>query len=155
MKKLDLKKEKVLNWAIGIFVVIALIRFVSTPSQDGATQTETDISTTIPRGYVIVPIEIENSLSLEGVLGDIGGYVDLYEALENGQGKQVAHHIKLVRAPKDPRQFAVLAKESQAPALVRHEGRFIATMRNPEDRTQRFQPAARTQPKIFYGEANK
>ncbi|MBX9768533.1 MAG: hypothetical protein K2X47_14765 [Bdellovibrionales bacterium] len=142
-----------LNWAIGIFLALALVRFVSSPQPSEGNESETDLSTSIPRGYVIVPIELQNSVALEGILGDVGGYVDLYESSERGQGKKIAHHIKLVRAPKDPRQFAVLAKENQAPDIVKHDGPLIATMRNPEDKGSASAPRSQTKTKIFYGDA--
>jgi hypothetical protein len=157
MKTIKFSKEKTLNWAIGIFFILAMIRFVATPKETAKPdEVASDFSTLIPSGFVLVPIEIENSLSLEGVLGDVGGYVDLYESNGKGAGKKLAHHVKLVRAPKDPRQFAVLTHQDMAPRLVRHDGPLIATMRNPKDdrpEPKGIIPRRSATARIIYGES--
>ena len=135
MKLTKFKYEKILNWALGIFVALAILRFVSTPENAKPSSDQMDFSTFIPKGFVLVPIELANSLSLEGVLGAVGGHVDLYESVGSGSGKQIANHVKILRAPNDPRQFAVLVKEHLAPAIVKHPGPLIATIRNPQDQT--------------------
>lgn len=71
----------------------------------------------IPDGYMIAPIEPTNSDSLDSIFGD-HGYVDLYRPTGTGdKGRRIARSLPLVRAPKNPRRFAVLVTDAQSEIL--------------------------------------
>lgn len=90
--------------------------------------------TYIPSGFVLVPIEIQNIEGLDSILGQFG-VVDLFLPGHEGlsRGRLVARRLKILRAPLNPSQFAVLAPEGQAPDIVRHEGPFIVVIQNPKE----------------------
>ena len=71
----------------------------------------------LPDGYVIAPIEPLNGDSLDSIFGE-HGYADIYRPTGNGEkGKRIARSLALVRAPKNPRRFAVLVPDSQSEIL--------------------------------------
>lgn len=90
--------------------------------------------TFIPRGYVLVPIEIANAESLSSLVGDVGGVVDLYLATTEQQkgGQKVGVRLKLLRAPLNPEQYAVLVKDSESSRILQFAGPFVAVVQNPE-----------------------
>lgn len=94
------------------------------------------VDTFIPRGFTLIPLEIANADALGSIIGNMGGVVDLYLApseLRKG-GIRVASRIKLLRAPRNPEQFAVLVKETEGQRILQQSGPFIAVVQNPEVR---------------------
>lgn len=87
------------------------------------------IDTLIPAGYVIVPIEVQNYEALDSLLGKFG-VGDLFHG-DGHQGKLVARNIRILRAPKNPSQFAVLAPESEASSILANQGRFFVALKPP------------------------
>lgn len=85
------------------------------------------IDTFIPMGYTLIPIEIQNRESLDSVFGS-HGLVDLYTVDPSGQPRQIARRIKMMRSPKNPQVFAVLANESQAPSIAGQSGPIFVTV---------------------------
>ena len=131
------------------FLVIGLIAFISSPSKSEQDPLETvappaSVDTYIPAGHVLVPIEIANAESLASLVGDMGGVVDLYLASNDTQkgGLKVGSKLKLLRAPLNPQQYAVLVKDSESPRLLSFSGPFIAVVQNPEARGNGVTPAS-------------
>jgi hypothetical protein len=126
--------KKMLVQALGLFVlslVVVLLRS-PTPKKEVPQQANISLDTYIPNGFVLVPIEVENFESLDQILG-LYGYVDLYAQSEPGttpSNQPVARSIKLVRSPKNPSHFAVLAPEDKAPWLVRHAPAFRVVVKS-------------------------
>ena len=98
---------------------------------DGKIQ-EKSADTYIPNGFVLVPIEIANKDALDGLFGDFG-VVDLFFPATKAGEKPfpVAQHMKLLRAPKNPHQFAVLAPEALASRFARLNEPLFAVIKNP------------------------
>lgn len=96
--------------------------------------------TMIPKDHVLVPIEVINQESLNGLIGSFAS-VDLYTSQKIGdetksvrRGRKIASHVKLIRAPLNPQKFAVLVHERQSEAIVSFQGEFfvIIQQRNSE-----------------------
>ncbi|MCM2281910.1 MAG: hypothetical protein NDI61_08705 [Bdellovibrionaceae bacterium] len=98
------------------------------------------VDTYIPSGFVLVPIEVVNYEALDSVLGRYG-IVDLFAAdTENARkSRLIASRIRILRAPRNPSHFAVLAPSHEAPALVRQEGGFFVVVQNPQGKGTRFE----------------
>jgi hypothetical protein len=77
------------------------------------------VDTMIPLNHVLVPIDVENANALEGILGEFG-VVDIYVSQhESGKKrKKIIEAVKLIRAPLNPNQFAVLIHESQMQGFI-------------------------------------
>jgi hypothetical protein len=135
-----------LKWLAGFFLVSGAIGAVvwindrgSSRSSEGSElqgdgRGELSVDTLIPAGMVLVPIEIQNLDSLDSLLGQ-NGVVDLYATAETGgPSKRVARQVGIYRAPLNPRQFAVLVRDAEAPSLVRTTRPFFVVMQNPKQR---------------------
>lgn len=88
--------------------------------------------TYIPAGHVLVPIEIENVESVSGIIGSFA-LVDLYtRPLQVGAAEMllVGQKIKLIRAPLNPNQYAVLVTEAESVELLKTNPRFWVTIHN-------------------------
>lgn len=141
--------------AVIALIPIGLSHFRSEPvaGSSDSRQRVTSADTHIPRGFVLVPIEIMNQEALDSLLGAYG-YVDLYQSSNEGAPQSlVAKNVRILRAPQNPSQFAVLVRESETSHLLAHGGRFTVTLKRPENATtnfvQRQKPKSR---KIIYGE---
>lgn len=108
--------------------------------------------TYIPRGYVLVPLEITNADSLTSLVGDIGGVVDLYLPNTEQQkgGLKVGSKLKLLRAPLNPQQYAVLIKETDSSRLLSYSGPFIAVVQNPDEKGNHVTSSEPTKIRIEY-----
>lgn len=125
------------------FVILGVLCFLlSTPSKEeapGQPEPIASVDTYIPRGYTLVPIELANAASLSSMVGDMGGVVDLYLASTESRkgGLKIGSKLKLLRAPLNPDQYAVLVNEQEAPKVLSYAGPFTAVIQNPDSRGSR------------------
>lgn len=137
-------KMKIPDKALPIaFVVILLLGFYfkiheSEKKAVSQPQPESSADTFIPKGYVLVPIELANASALEALI-DRFGLIDLYSEDEGRNKILLAAQIKILRAPLNPQQFAVLATEEKAKFIMQQKGSFWAVIQNklnlPADQT--------------------
>lgn len=92
---------------------------------------DASVDTYIPAGFVLVPIEVQNYESLDSILGS-HGVVDLFLPSPKGSGKglRVAQRVRIMRAPLNPSQFAVLVRDSESENLVRTDSAFFVVVQN-------------------------
>lgn len=126
------KKDKILFGALLFLGICAL--FVptfkgGTPAKAAESPFEAD--TVIPHGFVLVPIELENQRSLDSIVGAYA-IVNLYRGsqLSEAKGKLVGRHLRLMRAPMNPDQFAVLVPEEDVSQFAIPTARFYAVVEN-------------------------
>lgn len=146
------------NYLLIGFILLGLISFTvnrptprdSSPSP-GISESKS-VDTFIPRGFVLVPLEIANAESLTSLVGDLGGVVDLYLATNGTQkgGLKVGTKLKLLRAPLNPQQYAVLVRETESPRLLSYAGPFIAVVQNPEEKGPQISSSGPTRLRIDY-----
>lgn len=90
-----------------------------------------EADTVIPAGFVLVPIEL---LNFEALSSLVGGYaiVDLFApASEPGQkSKKIGSDLRLLRAPLNPNQFAVLVPEEESEIIVSQASPLVAVIQN-------------------------
>jgi hypothetical protein len=140
-KKFNLKDDKTLLYAfIALGIVALLLHFFSAPSANSEDTMKTsesfDVDTMIPEGFLLVPIQLSNTESLASLAGQFA-LVDLYAVGEKGRkGFKVASAVKLLRAPLNPQQFAVLIRESESSKIVTMEGPFFAALKNRSDKSR-------------------
>jgi len=142
MKVFDWKNKDTQKVVAAFFVSLILSglwHFLSQETPSDKTQLlekkgPVSIDTFIPHGFVLVPIEVYNLEALNSVLGDFG-VVDLYTVASQGQThtkQTVAKGLRILRAPKNPQQFAVLAPENQAAKIARSPTPFYVVIQNPD-----------------------
>jgi hypothetical protein len=128
-------QNKILIISFVVFLLLyLLLTYRQNPretAQDPAAKIET-ADTYIPAGHVLVPIEIENVESVSGIIGAFA-LVDLYTRAEQADTAEmflVGQKIKLIRAPLNPNQYAVLVTEQQSTELLKMNPRFWVTIHN-------------------------
>lgn len=131
-------KDKIQKWlqdprnrTLAIAVAVMLLIILSVSLFSGSTPEmveEASADTYIPDGYVLVPIELQNADSLSSLIGAYA-VVDLFRGPKS---HKVGKRLKLLRAPLNPDQFAVLVPEAQVSALLETPGPFYAAIQNPQ-----------------------
>jgi hypothetical protein len=133
LNQTSLKSQHKLVIAILLFGCVAFIwernKTVAPPQVE---EMRKSVDTFIPIGFVLVPIQLANAESLDSMIGS-SGVVDLFvpDMKKPGRSKKVAEHIKILRAPLNPNQFAVLVSEKNSGQLVHYEGAYFAVVQNP------------------------
>lgn len=84
--------------------------------------------TLIPKGQVLVPIELANIEALTGLI-DQYGIIDLYGGSENNS-ILIASRVKILRAPLNPNQYAVMVTETLSQEIMKYKGPFWAVVQN-------------------------
>lgn len=145
LQNLNIKIDKTLLIAfLGLGFVILLMGLLPVGkrddnSKDSSTESSKEnleVDTMIPKGYLLIPLELSNAESLASLSGQFS-VVDLYASSEKGKrGFKVATAVKLLRAPLNPQQFAVLIKEQDSAKIVSIEGPFFAALKNPREPTE-------------------
>lgn len=128
--------------------------FASAPASPRQTAqlTEAQVDTHIPKGFVLVPIEVQNYEALDSILGQFG-QVDLFQVqnAEVHHQRLVARNVRILRAPQNPSHFAVLVQESEVQSLLRFGGIFTVIVKRPtEGGTEFVKESPREQRTIVY-----
>ena len=103
--------------------------------------------TLIPKGFVLIPIELANVESVAGLI-DQFGVVDLYSGPENNS-VLVASRIKILRAPLNQNKYAVMVSETFSQELMKIKGPFLAVVQNRFAKEEGAKPAKATKPVVL------
>lgn len=114
------------------FVIFALLFFIlKAKSKETPLESENRplyADTLIPKGQVLVPVELANIAALAGLI-DQYGIIDLYGGAENNS-LLIASRVKILRAPLNPNQYAVMVTETLSQEIMKHKGPFWAVVQN-------------------------
>jgi len=148
-KQLDTKIQCLIAAFAILGFVALMMNFSHEPPAEKEASAENPLSvdTYIPKGFVLIPLQLANAEALSSLVGDVGGIVDLYLASRTGQSAKlkVGSKLKLLRAPLNPQQYAVLVKESESSQILSLPGPFIAVVQNPAEKGQNsFQHPSRS-----------
>jgi hypothetical protein len=116
--------QMLIIFAVVLGIALLTAEFLSKPKQTPTDAFSAD--TIIPKGYVLIPIELANFQSTSALIGQYG-VVDLYLA-----AKKIAAQIKILRAPLNPNLFAVLVPEHESESILKYAGPFTAVVQNPD-----------------------
>lgn len=153
-----LEKIRQWPWDLRLLIVFAglslLPLFVSFwAHEEPAKSPPLNVDTHIPRGFVLVPIEIENYEAVDSILGRFA-IVDLFKSSDaKVLNEPVATNVRLLRAPLNPSHFAVLVPEKEAPRLVHQGGVYTVVVKRPDSTGTAFvnSPTQRKRKIIFEG----
>ena len=79
-------------------------------------------SLTIPSGYVLVPLTVQNFRSLDQIFGNFG-FINLYS-----QGKLLARNIRAIKTDAEDPAISVLVTEKQAGLVLNASPPLFATL---------------------------
>lgn len=115
------------------------------PSQEN--QNSQNIDTMVPNGYVLVALQLINSDSINALLGPFG-MVDLYptsatlswsqknEFAVKKSATPLATHLRIIRAPNNPRLFGVLLPETSRELILQLAEPVFAVIHHPNASSQ-------------------
>ena len=128
-----IKKSVLENKILFVALVILIIFncFLGLTSKKTAEPTAPiQADTIIPAGHVLMPIQLINIESIKGLIVQFG-VIDLYVAgTPSSSGKKLASRIKILRAPLNPNEFAVLVPEALAETIMKANGYFTGVVQN-------------------------
>lgn len=114
----------------GTFVVFLILYFtLNQKNTKPSTKEVVYADTLIPKGYVLVPIELANLTAVAGLINQYG-VIDLYGGDHQENSVQIASRVKILRAPLNPNQYAVLVTEDLSKQIMRFKGPFWASIQN-------------------------
>lgn len=117
------------------FLVIVSISHLLKSDSDTLTGNEKQFKadTVIPKGFVLHPIILENIDSITAIIEQFG-VIDLYagQQLQTGSTK-IADQIKIIRAPLNPNEFALLIPERLSEKIMKVQGPYWGVVRNPQN----------------------
>ena len=109
--------------------------------------------TLIPAGHVLIPIELANADSVSALM-DHYGVVDLYSGSINMVGtKKLASKVKILRAPLNPNQYAVLVPENLSNHMMSLSGPFWAVVQNRDTKQDTYNDKKPAAVRIEYHQA--
>ncbi len=138
-------KTTIYLWLILIMISLAITILQKTKKKDLISNERLqNIDTYIPKGFVLLPIELNNSSSLEGLLSE-KGVVDLYTSDPfQKSARRVAVAVKIIRSPQNSAYFAVLVPEQEASLLIQRFQSFYAVIQNPLKQGTKIHPLNKT-----------
>ncbi|MBC86871.1 MAG: hypothetical protein CL677_06790, partial [Bdellovibrionaceae bacterium] len=129
MKQLWMKNKKEIG-LLGLSLIMMILILDPFPKNEVTTSSPLSLSadTLIPAGYQLVAIELENALSIDSLVAD-NTIVDLYSRTTGKNKSQlILRNSRLVRAPRNENQFAVLITKEQTEYLLGFQGPYFAVI---------------------------
>lgn len=122
-------QNKILLVSFAIFIILYFILHAKNKEAPAATENKPLYADTlIPKGQVLVPIELANIESLTGLI-DQFGIIDLYGGAEK-DSTLLASRVKILKAPLNPNRYAVMVSENLSREIMKHKGPFWAVLQN-------------------------
>jgi hypothetical protein len=155
--KSALEKFKSWSWESRLLLILTIMALIPSfvglwqPARGPDAPAES-VDTHIPRGFVLIPIEVHNYEALDSLFGRFG-LVDLFIPAENGSPQRlVAVNVRLLRAPQNPTRFAVLVPERESSKILAHAGAYVVSIKPPSATGTEFVKSERApRRKIVYG----
>lgn len=116
-------QNKILLVSLVVFATLYFVLNSKTEAPKPETKA-TNADTFIPKGQVLVPTELANAEAVAGLI-DQFGIVDLYF-----DSNLVAERAKLLRAPLNKNQYAVMVSETLSREIMKYKGPFTAVVQN-------------------------
>lgn len=93
----------------------------------------------VPKGFVLVPIEINNGKDILNIIGEFG-VVDLYTYSDQADfpGKQAASSMKILPPDHEEGRFLALVPEKEVTLLFEYSNPFYAVIQNPKQKNSKI-----------------
>jgi len=123
-----------------IFIILLGLKLTPKKTSYSPPEINNSVDTYIPKGFVLVPIQISNEEVLNEIIGS-HGFVDLYSnegTDEKPQYEMLVKNIRLLKSPVDPSIVAVLSPESMVKPIVRVSGKFKIAIKSQSNKKTEF-----------------
>jgi hypothetical protein len=148
-----IEKNKILILAFFCMGTLILISNIfANKSVDGTPENppQESVDTLIPRGHILIPLELENLEQISSLIGD-SGVVDLYTGgSESKKRSLVASRVKVIQAPFNPQVYAALVRETEGAVIQNYMGPFRAVVQNPKQEGSKIQRETQNRFSITY-----
>ena len=126
----DKYKSQIITISI-VFLLSLIVNFI--PFFSEKEKKEQILYEMIPKGFVLLPLEISNGEDLVKLI-DSHAIVDLYSfSLETGRpSEQIAKALKILLSFSEDFRFVALVPEEQVSRFFEHESPFYAVLQNSE-----------------------
>jgi hypothetical protein len=161
-KLFDPSRPKWIYFSIVLFAIAGIFTANFPRSGTDKISSETDFvnstDTYIPNGYVLVPLEISNAIAVSSLMGQYT-FVDIYttSGTDGSPQKIIAQGLRMIRAPHNDEQFAVLVAESEHELIQHLSEQVFVVIKNPKSKQNEMviketKPSIRTpKTRITYG----
>ncbi len=136
IEKLNFKKIKIDKIQALLLFSLVLIGFsfvwdsLFQNSKSETSEKAVAADTYIPKGYTLVPIELQNTDSISSMIEEFA-IVDLYtHSITEKRARKIGSRLRLLRAPLNPDRFAVLVPDSQAGLILGADSPISASILN-------------------------
>lgn len=129
----DAKNRTFLLALILMSLLLFATQWLSKTETPQAPELPESADTYIPAGFVLVPIELQNADALSSLISSYA-LVDLFTGAPGTRSQRVGKRLKLLRAPLNPQQFAVLVPENDVSLLLSTSGAYWAAIQNPNEK---------------------
>lgn len=145
MKEKLISFYRALGWearclvAASVLSLIPITALSVAPKPEKETSRPLDVVTKIPKGFVLVPIEVRNFEVVDSILGPYG-FVDLIRpaAHPGANPSLVARNVRVLRAPHNPSHFAVLIREREVDRVLGEGSEFVLVIKRPNEAGTEF-----------------
>jgi hypothetical protein len=144
--RINQNKKVILFFLLGLVIILSATFF---NQEEKKTTNKFFLDSTIPEGYVFVPVSILNGASLSNMIGQ-HGVVDLYLTFNGKKTKKIASRVKIIQATNEIDSFAVLLKEEQSQNILTYTEPFFAVIQNPTIKSQNIFQAGKNKISIHY-----
>lgn len=129
--KRSVLENKIVFIGIALLIVCnVVLSFKNNKPSTKAVEAPLQADTIIPAGYVLLPISLNNIESIKGLIAQFG-VIDLYvSSSPQSPGKKLASRIKILKAPLNENEFAVLVSENLAETILKANGYFTGVVQN-------------------------
>lgn len=129
------QQNKALFFAFFIFISVYVFFLFSPKNTDNSHPEKIYADTLIPKGFVLIPVELANIEAISALI-DQFGVIDLYAGSPSEKGTQkIISRVKVLRAPLNPQQYAVLVPESFSSLVMKARGPFWGVVQNRQINT--------------------
>jgi hypothetical protein len=127
----SIKNNKHLLTAFILLIFVAIfISHANKPQAVAMDNQPIQADTILPKGYILYPIQLENIEAIRGVINQYG-VIDVYLSLKNGnRSKKLLSKVKIMQAPYNPNEFALLLPDSMSQKLMSETGPFLGIIQN-------------------------
>jgi hypothetical protein len=150
-KKMKISNQnKLLAGSFFVFIAFSMLYSWMKPKEKIQTPEKIYADTFIPKGFVLVPVELANFDSVSALI-DQFGVIDLYAGVPQAAGSiKIASRIKILRAPLNSQLFAVLVAEKESSLIMKNPGPFWAVVQNRQSVQEKTNEAAKSSVQIEY-----
>ena len=115
---------------VGLLVLIVVNMVISLSHEKKEIEAPLQADTVIPQGQVLLPINLSNIESIKGLITQFG-VIDLYvSSSTQSASRKLASRIKILKAPLNENEFAVLVSEELAEKIMKSNGIFTGVIQN-------------------------